>query len=76
MFLLVPAYPGCPGSKAVKRSLLLLLLLLNRPTGQNLIKVIAKTSGVSFFSGQCRKCIFLSVLGAVQSIREVCRQDQ
>jgi len=27
-FLLVPAYPGCPGSKAVKRSLLLLLLLL------------------------------------------------
>ena len=27
MFLLVPAYPGCPGSKAVKRSLLLLLSL-------------------------------------------------
>ena len=26
MFLLVSAYPGCPGSKAVKRSLLLLLL--------------------------------------------------
>jgi len=25
MFLLVPAYPGCPGSKAVKRSLLLYL---------------------------------------------------
>ena len=25
MFLLVPAYPGCPGSKAVKRSLLLLM---------------------------------------------------
>ena len=24
MFLLVPAYPGCPGSKAVKRLLLLL----------------------------------------------------
>ena len=24
MFLLVPAYPGCPGSKAVKRSLLFL----------------------------------------------------
>jgi len=30
MFLLVPAYPGCPGSKAVKRSLLLLLLLYHR----------------------------------------------
>jgi len=27
MFLLVPAYPGCPGSKVVKQSLLLLLLL-------------------------------------------------
>ena len=26
MFLLVPAYPGCPGSKAVKRSLLFLVL--------------------------------------------------
>ena len=29
MFLLVPAYPGCPGSKAVKRSLLLLLSKVN-----------------------------------------------
>jgi len=28
MFLLVPAYSGCPGSKAVKWSLLLLLLLI------------------------------------------------
>ena len=30
MFLLVLAYPGCPGSKAVKRSLLLLYLVLCR----------------------------------------------
>jgi len=29
MFLLVPAYPGCPGSKAVKRSLLLYPLFKN-----------------------------------------------
>jgi len=28
VFLLVPAYPGCPGTKAVKRWWLLLLLLL------------------------------------------------
>jgi len=28
-FLLVPAYPGCPGSKAVKRSLLLLYCILS-----------------------------------------------
>jgi len=27
VFLLVPAYPGCPGTKAVKQLLLLLLLL-------------------------------------------------
>jgi len=27
MFLLVPAYPGCPGSKAVKQLLLLLLFV-------------------------------------------------
>jgi len=28
LFLLVPAYPGCPGTKAVKR-----LLLLSNPGG-------------------------------------------
>jgi len=28
VFLLVPAYPGCPGTKVVKQLLLLLLLLL------------------------------------------------
>jgi len=38
MFLLVPAYPGCPGSKAVKRSLLLLLLLLLRLVGVECVK--------------------------------------
>jgi len=29
MFLLVPAYPGCPGSKAVKRSSLLLSFFIS-----------------------------------------------
>ena len=29
MFLLVPTHPGSPGQRAVKRSLLLLLLLLS-----------------------------------------------
>jgi len=28
VFLLVPAYPGCPGTKAVKRLLLLVLVLV------------------------------------------------
>ena len=41
MFLLVPAYPGCPGSKAVKRSLLL-LLPSQRKKNRNV--VIAKAS--------------------------------
>jgi len=27
VYLLVPAYPGCPGTKAVKRLLLLVLVL-------------------------------------------------
>jgi len=29
-FLLVPAYPGCPGSKAVKRSLLFVVVHFER----------------------------------------------
>ena len=40
MFLLVPAYPGCPGSKAVKRSLLLLLLLLYELEGSFGVSVL------------------------------------
>jgi len=28
VFLLVPAYPGCPGTKAVKRLLLLLVVVV------------------------------------------------
>ena len=35
MFLLVPAYPGCPGSKAVKRSSLLLLLQMASELARN-----------------------------------------
>jgi len=35
MFLLVPAYPGCPGSKAVKQSLLLSLYWLTQVVSDN-----------------------------------------
>ena len=37
MFLLVPAYPGCPGQTAVKRLLLLLSVCLSQhgPTAAN-----------------------------------------
>ena len=45
MYLLVPAYPGCPGSKAVKRSLLLLLLYFT--TGHFHICVLTKN--VAYF---------------------------
>ena len=41
MFLLVPAYPGCPGSKAVKRSLLL-LLFLDAPTEQFTVRLTSR----------------------------------
>ena len=45
MFLLVPAYPGCPGSKAVKRSLLLLLSRqLNRNGLRGLLTLCSMTS--------------------------------
>jgi len=36
MFLLVPAYPGCPRSKAVKRSLLLYVCVVGLATGSSL----------------------------------------
>ena len=43
-YLLVPAYPGCPGSKAVKRSFLLLTFG----------KVMGKSSVSCFFDSQSR----------------------
>jgi len=53
MFLLVPANPGCPGSKAVKRSLLLLLFgvfnselaELRHIIGEELISKLVESSG-------------------------------
>ena len=38
MFLLVPAYPGCPGSKAVKRSLLLFVVVEDIERSLNSLK--------------------------------------
>jgi len=48
MFLLVPAYPGCPGSKAVKRSLLLLLFATNtgKKTEENKKDLYTSTDNV------------------------------
>ena len=39
MFLLVPAYPGCPGSKAVKRSLFLVPAFPGSP-GKRAVKSV------------------------------------
>jgi len=59
MFLLVPAYPGCPGSKAVKRSLLLFLffhLLISFWANVN-------TGGTSHYGAkQCTKPVQKSVI--------------
>jgi len=44
MFLLVPAYPGCPGSKAVKR-------LLFRENG--FVKFLAKYDFLLVFYSDC-----------------------
>ena len=46
MFLLVPAYPGCPGSKAVKRS-----LLLNKTVKLTLIKLHFAFSALTLLVG-------------------------
>jgi len=45
MFLLVPAYPGCPGSKAVKRSLLLLVVVRPGSPRQRAVKWLCVCGG-------------------------------
>jgi len=52
MFLLVPAYPGFPGSKAVKRSLLLLSLLLRETDFQMITAVWSAFSALMLLAGQ------------------------
>ena len=52
MFLLVPAYPGCPGSKAVKRSLL--LLLYAAIAYSHITDMPVHTCVVEFFGGGVR----------------------
>jgi len=44
MFLLVPAYPGCPGQTAVKWLLLLLYVLLMSVAYQQLFIVVLDTA--------------------------------
>ena len=55
MFLLVPAYPGCPGSKAVKRSLLLLFCLFVVLTLMSLLGLYHKILEVGGGGGQAPK---------------------
>jgi len=59
MFLLVLAYPGCPGSKAVKRSLLLLLLIsILLPEPGKFISYICLTfSSCHSYRKLCKKTI-------------------
>ena len=61
MFPLVPAYPGCPGSKAVKRSLLLsdqysewwgadMVICLDRGADKHTVQLMPLPLTVSCFS--------------------------
>ena len=64
MFLVVPAYPGCPGSKAVKRSLLLYTVLQGNPG-------IHENKGTSFWN-----FVINSGLGGFRHARHVDRVDR
>jgi len=73
MFLLVPAYPGCPGSKAVKRSLLLLLLVLldlsaafDRVNHEILLQRLQTSFGVG---GTALKCFQSYLTSRTQYVR-------
>ena len=58
MFLLVPAYPGCPGSKAVKRSLLLLLYVLRNAHLPLAIVIVIQLSVVYTIKLTVKSCHF------------------
>jgi len=45
VFLLVPAYPGCPGTKAVKRLLLFYLAEIVYATVVNLLQCLSGMTG-------------------------------
>jgi len=75
MFLLVPAYPGCTGSKAVKRSLLLLLyaaaiLLFSKSVFETCILQaifsVAEPHGDIFLVVKIEKVLQGSISGAVE----------
>jgi len=57
VFLLVPAYPGCPGTKAVKRLLLLLLLCVCDDSQHCLMSWIISTNWSTLDSGRGDKDI-------------------
>ena len=67
MFPLVPAYPGCPGSKAVKRSLLLLLFTTGIvPDLLKIAKVIpVHKKGEKNLPGNYRRISLLSVFDKI-----------
>jgi len=45
MFLLVPAYPGCPRSKAIKRSLLLYVIAFSAFASSALTLFVGQQQG-------------------------------
>ena len=62
-FLLVPAYPGCPGSKAVKRSLLLLLVAILATSSLEHYRMQTMLYSLHHWSLLCTKCLlYVTVL--------------
>ena len=59
-FLLVPAYPGCPGSKAVKRSLLLLLFVANLPLSLSVTEFCKSVNICGSCGQELVSCFFLT----------------
>ena len=81
MFLLVPAYPGCPGSKAVKRSLLYYHIMPDKCTVLVSPLIIHKFTsctclyslyqvGDSSTSLAHSECVLLDLKGAVEKKRK------
>ena len=56
MFLLVPAYPGCPGSKAVKLSLLFVVVIYPQRLTLETSDFLHGSVGLRLVMSECSQC--------------------
>jgi len=74
MFLLVPAYPGCPGSKAIKRSLLMVVVICHNLYHSVVIVYVLKAK-LSFCSQMLHVLVnnlLLTILSALHVVTAGC----